>query len=175
MNLVIDSKNLFILYLLISGNYLGELFGCKAQYFFQKNMFFKHIIGLITLVFFVIFAEDPENMSNNPTSSILKSILLYFWFVITTRTNYKYLFTIVLVLLAIVIIEKYKKYYEIKDEEKKVENLKQINVYLSYLSIILTVVGFLVYLNEKYKEYGKNWSWNRFIMGKTFCNFDKEF
>ena len=100
---------------------------------------------------------------------------MYFWFVITTRTNYKYLFTIVLVLLAIVIIEKYKKYYEIKDEEKKVQNLKQINKYLSYLSIILTVVGFLVYLNEKYKEYGKNWSWNRFIMGKTFCNFDKEF
>ena len=87
-------------------------------------MFFKHIIGLITLVFFVIFAEDPENISNNPTSSILKSILLYFWFVITTRTNYKYLFTIVLVLLAIVIIEKYKKYYEIKDEEKKSTKFK---------------------------------------------------
>ena len=176
MNIISDSKNLFILYLLISGNYIGELFGCKVQYFLQKNMVLKHILGFITLLFFVIFVDESNNKIENPNKTILKASALYIWFLITTRTNYKYLFAIVLLLFLLVIIEKFKKYYEYQKEKEKVDYANKISKILSYLSALITIMGFLVYLNDKYqKEYGKIWSWKKFILGKEKCNFDKQF
>ena len=56
----IHLKHLFVLYLIIAGNYLGELFGCKTQKMFQENMYFKHIIGFMTLYFFVLFTSTEE-------------------------------------------------------------------------------------------------------------------
>ena len=49
------SKQLFFFILIISGNYLGELFTCGTQRLFQNNMYIKHLLGLMTMYFFVTF------------------------------------------------------------------------------------------------------------------------
>jgi len=43
---------------------------------------------------------------------------------------------------------------------------------LFYASIIITFVGFLVYLGRKSVEYEKNWSWFSFFEGSIHCKGD---
>ena len=45
---------IFIFLLIISGNYLGNLFPCKVQEQFENNIYLKHFLGYFTLLFFVI-------------------------------------------------------------------------------------------------------------------------
>ena len=52
-NIQPNTSPFIILCLLISGNYLGELFPCRVQQLFSKNMFVKHVLGLLSLMFFV--------------------------------------------------------------------------------------------------------------------------
>ena len=63
-----------ILSLLMSANYLGELFPCKVQSVFSKNMIVKHILGFLSLMFFVVLTRPNLYTSNN---FVYVSLLLY--------------------------------------------------------------------------------------------------
>ena len=47
------NKSLFLLFLVVCGNYIGELLGCKTQKLLSENIFMKHIV-LLCLIFFTI-------------------------------------------------------------------------------------------------------------------------
>ena len=55
-------KHIFILYLVISGNFIGNRFSCKLQKLLQNNMFFKHLIGFMLLFFFNLFIEEGKDV-----------------------------------------------------------------------------------------------------------------
>jgi len=167
------AKSLFVLYLIIAGNYLGELFGCKTQKMFQENMYFKHILGIMTLYFFVVFSSTDEQ-NKGPLDNFKMSLALYACFVITTKTNYKFIVPIMICLFLVYILSKSEEFYKKEKDHKKLENAKLASKVFTYIAIGLTVVGFVLYTYQKRVEYsGSNWNWLTFFLGKPTCNFDK--
>ena len=175
-NLVIEtnllSSNLFCIFifiLIVSANFLAELFPCRLQYVLRNNMFIKHLFGLFTMIFFVVLSSGIENKS---IFNITKNaFLLYILFILITKCQI-YAFLVILLLLGISYIVHITKQTEIEkdtDTEKKYTVYDNI-MYVLYILIIITViVGVILYMGEKKIEYKKDFNYITFLIGKSLC------
>jgi len=158
---------LFILLLIIGGNYLGILFPCQLQDILENNILVKHFLAFLTLIFFAVLA-DPGN--EKPLKDILKqSILLYFWFILIIRMNAKFFLALVFIIALIYILKLYKKELVKDNKTEQVEKLDKILNILFIFSIIVTLLGFSIYYFEKRIEYKNEFSNQTFFFGKTNC------
>jgi len=90
------STGLFVFYLIIAGNYLAELFGCKIQYILGNYQLVKHVMGFMTMFFFVSLSQK-EFSKKSPSMKLLYTALTYAWFLVSIRTNY--VFTLILIIM----------------------------------------------------------------------------
>ena len=182
---------IFIFLLIISGNYLGNLFPCKVQEQFENNIYLKHFLGYFTLLFFVILTlpEKYDNEGNKiPEFRYLNEIIkiclfLYAFFLVLSKTPH-YIWIVVFIITSMVYLLELKKTDFIKDNVDDKENgekstsffgfnsLSEINNTQNKLTIIgllLTLVGFFIYMGEKKFENKKNFSYIKFIFGSVKC------
>jgi hypothetical protein len=161
---------IFILILIISANFLVQIFPCKIQKSLSNNMYFKHIFSFLTLIFFVVLSAPIGDANFNLI--IYKSFILYVLFIVITKTNHIF-FTIIIILLGVLylIILKLNDLNENnrKDKVKLENNLNNLYNYISYLIIILIIIGFLMYMGEKKYEYKENFEYTKFIFGIPYC------
>ena len=193
----ISIYSIFILFLIISSNYLGELFPCRIQKLLSENIYLKHIFGYLTLSFFVVLVDPYKKI--NITTVFRESIILYtlFLFLINTQ-QYFFIFSIFLLFLIYIVYLKKIEYEENiniksnsidndkdKEKEKQIELKKQtnndnnyeyklyilnkINYFLYILFIIVIIIGFLIYMGEKKIEYKDKFSYIKFIFGLPKC------
>jgi len=106
---------LLIIYLIIAGNYTGDLFSCSVQRMLN-NIYFKHFISLSTLIIFVIYGEITD-----PIMSLTISLGLYIWFILTTRMDFSYVFVLGLTFFSMYFFKKLDEYYntQYKDDDNK--------------------------------------------------------
>jgi len=64
MNISKIIVSVFALYLLIFCNFTKELIGCKFNYILDSNIYYKHFIAFILLLFLIILI-DEENINKN--------------------------------------------------------------------------------------------------------------
>ena len=57
-------KGLLFFYLIISGNFIGDLLSCRIKELFTNNLYIKHIISLLSLYFFVIISDERLSSYN---------------------------------------------------------------------------------------------------------------
>lgn len=170
-NINIDMKNLLILYLIISANFLAQTFGCKTRYVATNNMYVKHILGFFTLLFFV----NSVNMDKTTDEflffkNFFKTIMLYVVFILTTRMNNK-VFVIFMGLLIInFILSQYVNTLDTKHFAAKLQIYDTIGKVISKIAIVFLIIGVLLYLKEKKMEYKGKFSYSTFLIGKTTCN-----
>tara|TARA_Y100000361_G_C11160674_1_gene347087 strand:+ start:4166 stop:4834 length:669 start_codon:yes stop_codon:yes gene_type:complete len=189
-NIQPNTSPFIILCLLISGNYLGELFPCRVQHLFSKNMFVKHVLGLLSLMFFVVLTLPDLYTSTN---FIYVSTILYCFFVILSKLNHVIWF-IVFGLFAISYVlsiylnqieqENQLNRYKIGDNTvspesddkmptqditETIDTIKTVQWYLFFISIPITIFGFILYLGEKKIEYKNNFTYSKFLFGKPTC------
>ena len=110
----------FALYLIISSNFLGELFSCKFREFLSSNMIIKHLLCIITFGFLVILAGIDLEDENVYYNGILLTIIFYIWFVLSTRTHVYITLIIVLLFFVMYIINFRIKY--LKEKKKSTKN-----------------------------------------------------
>lgn len=162
---------IFILILIISANFLAQIFPCKIQKILNCNMYVKHIFSFLTLMFFVILSA-PIGGSMKVNDIIMKAFLLYIFFIILTKTNH-IVFIIIIILLGILylIILKINELKESNNNAKNEleEKLNNIYNYISYIIIILLIIGFLMYMGEKKYEYKNKFEYTKFIFGIPEC------
>lgn len=161
---------IFIFILIISGNYLGELFPCKVQDLFTHNIYVKHFLGFVTLVFFVTLTVPELKKSTNLIS---ESVMLYIAFLFLTNTYHPYWLYSFVAIGVMYLIDIYVENIKHNDKEDKykkfIENIELIKK-LIIISVIITVfIGFIVYLGLKKIEYGKKFTYLEFIFGKPSC------
>ena len=160
---------IFILILIISANFLAQLFPCRIQEVLQDNMLIKHIFGFLTLVFFVVTDVKQVEKSNSLTTLLSKSVLIYAIFVMTTRTSTPF-FLAILVMLGIQYILTIRKMFVTKSndtaevKQQKIKQAEMFQRYAYYIAIILIIFGFLNYLGSKKVEHGKNFSYYKFML-----------
>ena len=165
-----SSGLIFILFLIISGNYLGELFPCKIQKYLTQNVYLKHIIGFLTLLFFVVFADQGTDKKSFK-DIILSSAKLYALFLLLVNTQKSFFIVVILLLGILYLIQLKKKDYEGEEEENnkvlRVLNVVEKTLFISF--ILILVSGFVIYLGEKKLEYGREFSYETFLLGKPKC------
>lgn len=170
-NLPISS--LFILFVLIGGNYISPLFPCGLQDFLDKNMPAKHALGFFTLLLFVELtnsAGDEDNLGWR--TIIMRSVFLYIWFVFTTTMEPVVFFVLVGMMACLYVM---RLYIDKMDKEadpaviKRVTQLRKIENGLYYSCLAVTVFGVIAYYGRKKAELGKGFSLERFFVGNPSC------
>jgi len=168
---------IFILILILSGGYTIQLIPCRLQRLLNENIYIKHIFCLLTLIFLVNLT-DPEQDKTNLKNILYKSFILYLFFMIIIKTQYKFFMLILLIIGIIYLFEIKKNEYEDNDTKKPnletEKNIKYITYIQNILFIIMCVfmiIGFMTYLGEKKYEYKDKFNFITFIFGKPDCTF----
>ena len=179
-------SSLFILLLIISGNFLDVLFPCQLRYILENNILVKHFLAFLTLFFFAVLSDTENNKSL--TDVLKSSLILYLWFILIIRMNANFFITLIVIIASIHVLKIYKRKYNIPpNNENSSTNLtnstnptnptnstelKRINMALNILyilSIIITIIGFSIYYFEKRIEYGNRFNNFTFFFGKISC------
>lgn len=182
-------QTIFTLILIISANFLAQLFPCRIQTMLRDDMFLKHFFGLLTMLFFSVLAVP--DMSSNLVSMTLITIILYVWFILITKVDVYFFITIVTLLLFSYLLNMAKtnvvnskeneesgvnkekgENKENKETEKNEEKIKTYEKYQHILFIVvslLTVSGTLLYMGEKKIEYKSKFNYLYFFLGKPSC------
>ncbi len=166
--------SIFVLYLIISGNFTAELLGCSVQKTLADNLFLKHLLGFMTMYFFVVLADSNFKFKTNPRVQLLYALLFYIIFILTTKMDFKW-WIIFIIGLCIIYILQVNKTHEstTKDEKEEYENYQKIIIY--FVSTII-FIGVLVYYGKKKAEFGTKFNNFTFFLGKTpTCAFNKPF
>ena len=101
-----NSFSLFVLYLVISGNFLAPLFSCRLRQFIENSMVVRHILGFLTLTFFVVVATKSAPMTYAAVLGL--SGLFYGWFLMTTRMSLNFWFLVITLLGSVYLIHLYQ-------------------------------------------------------------------
>jgi len=165
---MIDS--IFILYLIISANFLAQLFPCKLRYLLSNNMIVKHVFSVMTLLFFVVSANTTTSFS----TLIKNTLILYIWFMLTTKMHSVCVVIFLIVSGFYYILQLYKNKKIVSSEEisnDTMQNIEYLQRILFISLIVLTIIGVILYVIDKKNEYGENFTLFNFLF-KIECNDD---
>ena len=176
-DIIIDTNlfSIFVFILIISANFLAEIFPCGLQEVLRNNMIIKHTFGFFTMIFFVVLSY--KNKNKNIYDIIKNSLGLYLFFIVISRCEIHF-FYFILIFLGITYIINILKHDTMKEEINKKqheENNKKMMIYdnitfILYILIILsTFIGVLIYMGQKKIEYKKKFNYFTFFIGKHRC------
>lgn len=152
----------FVLYLIISSNFLAQLFPCRLQYALNNNMMLKHVAGYMTLLFFVVLASGDEYSAS---WALLYALMIYTLFWVSTRMSFEYLLVFLLLNATLYIMHLYEK----ETNKGETSNLHIAKMVVQATMFVVLVLGVLFYWAEKKIEYKKKFSWKTFVIGKPIC------
>lgn len=154
----------FILYLIIGGNYLAQLFPCRLQHLLNVNMFAKNVAGFLTLLFFVVIAG---NQKYSFTEIWIYSIVIYIVFMASTRMSLVPFYFFMTICCAMYVVQLYEVNHTADDPDKV--DVTQLKLWLTVIAMIVVMMGVVMYILEKKYEYGKHFSYKTFLLGKPVC------
>jgi FtsH-binding integral membrane protein len=161
------TKSIFLMILAVSGGFVAQTLGCKTQKLLIENMYVKHIL-IIMLVFFTsgIFGQDK-----NPNENVKITLLIYVIYLLFTKMNIYFTLLVFTMFCINYILSTYVEYYEKNGiEEELVSQFKNIQEKITIASFVFIILGFSLYFNEKYSEFGKDFSLTKFIFGIVKCD-----
>lgn len=151
-------------------------FSCNIQRIWNHSISLRHGLNFITMFFLlVIFTR------NNPVAPhilVLAAMVLYIFFVLVTRCEFRFLIAFIVCMIIIFYIEAYKVYYlslkTISQEEKdKLKtNIEKVEIIVQIMAIIIVLIGVLVYIGQHVREFGREWNWKLFWLGVEKCAGD---
>lgn len=155
-------------YLVVFCNFTAETLGCNLQYLLRTNMIAKHIISIVLMLFLVIFV-NPKEADKNILIKIGLAIAVYFWFLITCRCPLFIMIIVLVLLMVIYIINATKTRYESENNTEKAAQIDKTQKIIALIAFIISIIGFIMYLFEKYYEYGDEFSILKFFTGDVLC------
>ena len=171
-------KDLFILYLVISNNFLSELLNCKVQHTLKHNMVYKHLLGFLTLYFFITLISRSETHPSNIGYRIGFTLIIYLFFIISTRIAFRFWFLFIISIGIVYIIDLFKQEEKKKHKHKRnnrlIELFDKVQKGLIGIASLLMLIGFITYIGEKKSEYGTQFQWRTFFFGKSICKRDED-
>lgn len=172
-------KGLFLFIFIISGNYLGELLGCRLIKLLNESMIIKHILGLLTLFLTLAFTIDL----NTSLFTLFKiSVVLYIIFILSSKTTKYINYLIIFIFIISFIVQLYKDRLKRKlemsiintNEKLHLEYIEKYNNYILKLIIGLIIIGVLIYIGEQKRSYNEDFNYYTFLIGEVNCSLGKE-
>ena len=154
------SGGLLFFYLMIAGNYVGELFSHQMINALSLR-WMKHIVAFSLLLFTI---SDISGVSK-PIYGIGLAIGVYIWFIFTTKLDFHYNLVIILLLIVGLYVNQYRdtailNYKNNLDDVSfdKAEQFQKIQYGIIALLIIITTIGNINYIPRHYHKYKKYYS-----------------
>lgn len=158
---------LVLLYLLISGNYLNHLLGCKIHAILENTLWLKHLLGFMTTYFLIILAIPPSAYGHQETVGF--AAVIYVWFYLTTRMNATFWVPMITIATFAYFIYVYIGQRKLKDAFAA--RAKQIQRLAIIAAAALTIVGVAVHYGERKVAEGTRFrAWTFWTEEARKCN-----
>ena len=173
---------LFIFYLLLSGNFTGELLNCQFQNILRNNIYIKHIVGFFMLYFFINLAST--NVNWNAGIKLGLSIVLFLFFILSNRCEGYIVLTNIILLALIYILQLVRDTDQIiiddetsSEDDKKtatdeLNRIRVVQILSTVIILILIVLGFILYVGRRKLEYGQQFKFSQLIFSSAECAND---
>jgi len=171
LNEILSAKNLAILTLSLSSNFLPNLFSCQVRKVFETSQFAKHVLGFCITFAFITLLEGNPAMPIDILPRFKLACFVYGWFVMSQRMDLKY-WTVLILCIAISYLISINKETEMRKEVQDKEFIAKLEKYQDIvlkISFGITIIGFLSYFSKKRMEYGSGFSYEKFLLGKLEC------
>jgi hypothetical protein len=158
---------ILLTYIIIASSYCSDLFSNGLKKSIQENKYAQHIILIVLIIALMICFGNPFSVqitSNQQINIVIMSLLVYVWFIMTTKLDLAWNLGILILLTIYFLYEsKYvSEYGHILEDSTLDKNRKQelMNTYLNIQKYLLvgifgvTITGTLIYANEKQVQYG---------------------
>ena len=156
------SAALAMMYLWMMFGLISVFLNCDLRRFLQDHGFIRHLLGLIAF-FFLFTILDPQNESH-VALVFLKTVLVYFLFVLATKSRWYFSGTALAILFADLVIKYHIGYLERQKEHDKLETYKRARQILFIIIVILICMGTVDYIIKQMREQ-KKFSWKQFLIG----------
>jgi len=160
-------KILLLTYIIISSSYCSNLFSNGLKKAIESNKYVQHIILILLIMSLMILFGNPfgiEISTSNTVNILLATLLIYFWFIITTKLDLSWNIGIIILLAIYFLYEsKYTTDINIQLKDSLISNEQKseiVNTFVQQNNIILagifgiTLVGTFFYTSEKQIQYG---------------------
>jgi hypothetical protein len=163
-------------YIILASQYCSNLFSHGLKEAIENNRMVQHLILLILIMTLMIVFGNPlgvEFTNNEQFNIIIMTLLVYVWFIMTTKLDLTWNVSI-LIILTIYFLYESKKVSDYKiiltdpnlDTLKKKELFDSFGKLQTYLLITLfgvTLTGTFLYANEKQVQYGGGFNLYKFF------------
>lgn len=164
------SKVLLIFYLVIAGNFTGNLVSKQLKTFFEENRMAQHTIALITLLVLIMSTGGVVDTK----TALIYTIIGYVWFIFTTKLDVQWNMVIILILVVGYLYENSIDNKEkLMDDDKSlgdsdrkiiVQRDSSIKSYIVISALAVTVIGTIMYSNKKQVQYGGGYNWLTYML-----------
>lgn len=164
------AKPLLLFYIIIASQYTGNLLGKQMKEFIESNRLVQHIIGflmLATLINLTIKVEDIKK-------SLIYSLIGYIWFILTTKLDIHWNIITILLLLLIYLYESKLFEHELtilkdtvlntEEKDNTIKNNNNYRIKLIIITLIITMIGSLLYQQKKSIQYGGEFSIKKYFL-----------
>ena len=164
-------KVLLLTYIIIASSYCSNLFSNGLKEAIESNRFVQHLVLLLLIMSLLILFGNPfgiELSSSNTVNIAILTLLIYVWFILTTKLDLAWNIAIIILLAIYFLYEsKYTSDLNLQLTDKLVstETKAQLtNTFIQTNNYILaglfgiTVAGTLFYTSEKQVQYGGGFS-----------------
>jgi hypothetical protein len=170
------ARIVLLTYVILASQYCSNLFSHGLKEAIESNRMVQHLILLILIMALMIIFGNPlgvEFTNNEQFNVIVMSLLVYVWFVMTTKLDLSWNISI-LIILTIYFLYESKKTSEYKiilsdpnlNITKKKELLDSFSNLQKYLLVTIfgiTLAGTYLYANEKQVQYGGGFNMYKFF------------
>ena len=134
-----------------------DILSCELRHILKKNMYLKHIVGIILLFVFVV----GDNTTFDFQMKVTVTMLIYIWFIFVMRSPLYITIFSLLCIFSVYMIHIYQK-TESKTSKKKLDKYKKRFL---ITSIVSSTFGFFYFIIKTQRMFGKNWSFLQFWLG----------
>ena len=166
--LIFTGRNVFVLYLVLAGQFLDPLFPCHSKRLLENSMVLRHILGYLTLLFFVVIIDEFTDSITSAPVILGLCAAIYVWFVLSSKMTGPTWIALMITLSTLYLIDLFVSRIEKPSDELKLW-VSRANTALITLAVLLTAVGLTAYMGEKKLDYGRSFSYLTFFLGKETC------
>lgn len=170
-------------------------FSCSTQALLNDNLLAKHAFNILAIFFVLVLFTRSAPLE--PKFILLLVMLMYVFFIMITKCDYRFL-VLFLILMGIVFYMEADKNWRFRgekffffssasanktagadaeEEERKTGNLTKRDVifaqfWVELFSLIVVLIGVIVYMGQHSREFVEDWSWKSFWLGVNKCTGD---
>lgn len=142
----------FVFFIGLSQNLFHNLFGCHVQKLI-KQKYVKHIVSILFLFLLMDINAESVDTFVNPLYNLIYTLLIYGLAFLLLHSNKIYFTFIAIIIFILIILDKFKSYYEntIHDQEElqqKLDLIYKTNNVFAIIIILTIIIGTLTSLNK---------------------------